>query len=95
MNQSYWQWIAAKLVDAEYDSPEMISWVQTETPWQFVMRTGPNLLVQQGTDWNKIGSLEVTHGRLRMIHSVAFTKDAALSLNLVIWWGAEYEAPFF
>lgn len=83
------------LGDAEYDSPEMISWVQTETSWLFAMRTGPNLLVQQGTDWHKIGSLVVTHGRLRMIHSLAFTKDAALPLNLVIWWGSKYDNPIF
>ena len=83
------------LGDAEYDTTEMLAWVQTETSWQFVMRTGPNLLVQQGADWHKIGSLEVTHGRLRMIHSIAFTKDAALPANLVIWWGAEYEDLIF
>ena len=83
------------LGDAEYDSPEMLSWVQTETAWLFAMRTGPNLLVQQGPDWHKIGSFEVTHGRLRMIHSVAFTKNAALPLNLVVWWGSEYDEPIF
>ena len=83
------------LGDAEYDSPEMISWVQSETSWQFVMRTAPNLLAQQGNDWHKIGSFEVTHGRLRMIHSIAFTKEAALPLNLVIWWGSEYDDPIF
>ena len=59
------------------------------------MRTGPNLLAQQGSDWHKIGSFKVTHGRLRMIHSVAFTKEAALPLNLVIWWGSEYDDPIF
>jgi hypothetical protein len=83
------------LGDAEYDSPEMLAWVQAETAWQFVMRTAPNLLVQQGTDWHKIGSFEVTHGRLRMIHSLAFTKQAALPLNLVIWWGSAYDEPIF
>jgi hypothetical protein len=83
------------LGDAEYDAPEMLSWVQTETTWQFAMRTAPNLLVQQGTEWRKIGSFTVTHGRLRMIHAVAFTKEAALPLNLVVWWGAEYDEPIF
>ena len=83
------------LGDAEYDAPEMLSWVQTETTWQFAMRTAPNLLVQQGAEWRKIGSFEVTHGRLRMFHSVAFTKEAALHLNLVVWWGSEYDEPIF
>ena len=83
------------LGDAEYDTTEMLSWVQSETTWQFAMRTAPNLLVQRGCGWHKIGSFEVTQGRLRMIHSIAFTKDAALPANLVVWWGSEYAEPIF
>ena len=83
------------LGDAEYDTTEMLSWVKTETTWHFVMRTAPNLQVQQGVEWHKIGSFDVTHGRLRMIHSIAFTKEAALPANLVVWWGSEYENPIF
>ncbi len=83
------------LGDAEYDTTEMLSWVQKKTTWKFVMRTAPNLLVQQGADWHQIGSHEVTQGRLRMIHAIAFTKEAALPANLVVWWGSEYEEPIF
>jgi hypothetical protein len=83
------------LGDAEYDTTEMLSWVQAETPWQFAMHTSPNLLVQHGPDWRKIGTFEVKQGRLRMIHTIAFTKEAGLPANLVSWWGAEYEEPIF
>ena len=83
------------LGDAEYDTTEMLSWVQAETTWQFVMRTAPNLLVQQGVIWHPIGSFEVTQGRLRMIHAIAFTKETALPANLVVWWGSEYDEPIF
>jgi len=83
------------LGDAEYETTEMLSWVKTETTWQFVMRTAPNILIQQGMEWHEIGSFEVTQGRLRMIHSIAFTKEAAFPANLVVWWGSEYEEPIF
>lgn len=83
------------LGDAEYDTTEMLTWVQTHTTWQFVMRTGPNLLIQTGDTWEQIGTFTVSHGRLRMIHKIAFTQKAAMPANLVIWWGAEYEAPLF
>ena len=38
------------LGDAEYDTTEMLAWVQAETTWAFVMRTASNLLIQQGAD---------------------------------------------
>lgn len=83
------------LGDAEYDTTAMLAWVQAETSWQFVMRTGSNLLVQQGATWCPIGEFEVTHGRLRIIPDIAFTQQSALPANLVVWWGQEYEAPLF
>jgi hypothetical protein len=83
------------LGDAEYDTTAMLSWVQAETTWQFAMRTAPNLLVQRSADWEPLGSFEVTQGRLRMIHALAFTKEAALPANLVVWWGSEYAEPIF
>jgi len=30
-----------------------------------------------------------------MLREVAFTKTAALPANLVVWWGAKYEAPLY
>lgn len=83
------------LGDAEYDTTEMLDWVEAETSWKYVMRTGTNLLVKQGSDWQPIGDFEVTHGRLRMIYDVAFTQIAELPANLVVWWGSEYENPLF
>jgi len=83
------------LGDAEYDTTAMLQWVQTATTWQFVMRTAPNILVQVGSRWLPIGDCTGTHGRLRMLHRIAFTQAAALPVNLVVWWGAEYTTPLF
>jgi hypothetical protein len=73
----------------------MGQWLQSETAWHFVLRTAPNLLVQHGSVWHKIGSLPISRGGLRMRAGIAFTQKAAVPLNLVSWWGAEYEEPIF
>ena len=36
------------LGDAEYDTTEMILWLQEKTNWQFVLRTSPQIYVQDG-----------------------------------------------
>jgi hypothetical protein len=44
------------LGDGEYDNPDMVAWVQTETDWSFVLRTAPNIQVQQGQTWRKVAT---------------------------------------
>ena len=83
------------LGDAEDNTTEMLQWVPTATTWQFVMRTAPNSSVQVGAHWLAIGECTVTQGRLRMLHQIAFTKEAAFPVNLVVWWGADYAEPVF
>ncbi len=83
------------LGDAEYDTTEMVAWVQAKTDWAFVLRTASNLLIHDGAAWHPIGQVTVTHGRLRLLPDIAFTQHAALPANLVAWWGQEYDAPLF
>jgi len=83
------------LGDAEYDTTEMLAWVQAKTDWAFVLRTASNLLIHDGAAWQPIGEVTVTHGRLRILPDIAFTQHAALPANLVVWWGQEYDAPLF
>ena len=71
------------LGDAEYDTSLMLSWFLSETSWQFVMRIASNVLVQQVSDWQKIGSFKATQGRLRMIQVISLTKT---ELSQQIWW---------
>jgi hypothetical protein len=83
------------LGDGEYDSTEMVEWVQTHTDWYFVLRTAPNILVRKGQTWRKVGTFSKQQGSLVTAYQVAFTQAAALSLNLVAWWGATYEEPIY
>ena len=83
------------LGDGEYDSTEMVKWVQTETRWSFALRTASDIPVQQGQTWREIATFSKHKGSLVTAHQVAFTKKAALSLNLVAWWGITYEDPIY
>jgi hypothetical protein len=83
------------LGDAEYDTTDMLDWVQTETSWQFVMRTGPNLLVRHNREWFKIADFARVPGQLQMLHEIGFTQTADLPANLVVWWGVDYQDPIF
>lgn len=83
------------LGDGEYDNPEMVEWVQTHTDWSFVLRTAANIQVQQGQSWRKVATFTKQRGSLVTAYQVAFTQTAALSLNLVAWWGASYEEPIY
>jgi len=83
------------LGDGEYDDTEMVEWVQTQTDWSFVLRTAPNIKVRQGQVWRKVGTYSKQKGSLVTAYQVAFTQKAALSLNLVAWWGATYEEPIY
>ena len=83
------------LGDAEYDTTEMLLWVETETSWFFAMHTSPSILVKSGLTWEKINELTLRKGRLRMIRDIEFTQTSALPANLVLWWGEEYEEPIY
>jgi len=83
------------LGDGEYDNTEMVAWVQTHTDWVFALRTAPNIQVQQGQTWRPVATFAKQKGSLVTAYQVAFTQTAALSLNLVAWWGANYEEPIY
>jgi hypothetical protein len=83
------------LGDGEYDTTEMLEWVQTQTTWHYVVRTGSNLLVEQGNTWHKIVDFARKPDQLQMLHDIAFTRTGAFPTNLVIWWGKGYKDPIF
>jgi len=83
------------LGDAEYDTTPMLAWIQAQTSWHFVMRTGANLLIRRGSAWVKIADFARHPQQLQMLHEIGFTQTADLPANLVIWWGADYQDPIF
>ena len=83
------------LGDGEYDATEMVEWVQTRTHWSFSLRTAPSIKVRYGQTWRRVDTFAKQQGSLVTVYQIAFTQTAALTLNLVAWWGANYEEPIY
>jgi hypothetical protein len=83
------------LGDAEYDTTEMLLWVKQQQRWDFVLRTAPQIYVQEGLQSQPIGAYPLTKGQVFQRHQVGFTQEAAVSLNLVGWWGSHYDGPLY
>jgi hypothetical protein len=83
------------LGDAEYDTTEMLVWMAANTDWQYVLRTSPQIYVQEGSNSQPIGTYPLARGQLFHRTQVGFTQDAPITLNLIGWWGSRYEEPIF
>jgi hypothetical protein len=83
------------LGDAEYDTTEMLGWLRENTTWHYVLRTSPQIYVQDDQKSQPIGDYPLAKGQVFHRHGVGFTQTAEVSLNLVGWWGSRYEEPIF
>jgi hypothetical protein len=83
------------LGDAEYDTTEMIFWVQENTSWNYVLRTSPQIYVLEGQQSQPIRDFPLAKGQLFQRCQVGFTQGAEVSLNLVGWWCSRYDEPLY
>jgi hypothetical protein len=83
------------LGDAEYDTTEMLRWVEEKTTWDYVLRTSPQIYVQEGLQSQPIGAYPLAKGQVFQRNQVGFTQEAALSLNLIGWWSSRYDGPLY
>jgi hypothetical protein len=83
------------LGDAEYDTTEMIVWVQENTAWQYALRTAPQIHVCEDQNSQPIGNYPLAKGHVFLCSQVGFTQDATVCLNLVGWWGSRHEEPIY
>ena len=83
------------LGDAEYDTTEMIAWVEKNTAWQYVLRTSPQIYIQADQKPQSIRDYPLEQGSLFHLHQVGFTKTAEVVLNVMGWWASRYDEPIF
>ena len=83
------------LGDAEYDTTEMIAWIEKNTAWQYVLRTSPQIYVQSGQRNQPIRDYPLEKGKMFHLHEVGFTKTGEVTLNVISWWASRYEEPIF
>jgi len=83
------------LGDAEYDTTEMLDWIEKNTAWKYVFRTSPQIYVQTNEGSQPIRDYPLEKGHLFYLNDVGFTQTPTLTLNVIGWWGSEYEEPIF
>jgi len=83
------------LGDAEYDTTAMQQWLQANTTWQYVLRTSPQIYVTTDTGRYAIRDLPLIQKQVVYYHQVGFTQSDAVRVNVVAWWGAEYDQPIY
>jgi hypothetical protein len=83
------------LGDAEYDTTEMIAWVEKNTLWKYVLRTSPQIYVQSGQKNQPIRDYPLERGKVFHLSGVGFTKTAEVVLSVISWWASQYEEPIF
>jgi len=83
------------LGDAEYDTTEMLAWMKKNTVWHYVLRTSPQIYVQDGQKQQPIRDYPLKKGGLFHLHQVGFTQTANLTLNVIGWWASRYDQPIF
>jgi len=83
------------LGDAEYDTTEMIAWVEKNTTWQYVLRTFPQIYVHTAQENQPIRDYPLEKGKVLHLRNVGFTQTSTLMLNAIGWWASRYEEPIF
>ncbi|NHZ71620.1 MAG: IS4 family transposase [Aquificales bacterium] len=84
------------LGDGEYDTTEMLAWVEEKTDWAFVVRTASNTLIRSEDDWLSLSELDVTQGNIIALFGVAFTQKSAYGpVQAIAWWGRDNDDPLY
>jgi len=83
------------LGDAEYDTTEMLLWMEKNTTWKYVLRTSPQIYVQTNECSQPLRDYLLQKGHLFFLKQVGFTQTSVVTLNAIGWWGSEYKEPIF
>jgi hypothetical protein len=83
------------LGDAEYDTTKMQVWLTENTDWSYVLRTSPQIYVTMEQGEHAIRDVELKRNQVRYFAGVGFTQEQDVDVNLIAWWGQEYEQPIY
>lgn len=83
------------LGDGEYDSVEMLEWVEGHTDWGVVARTASDTHVYSDGEWLSLAELGIQPGRMTSLPDVLFTQQAVGPWHVIAWWGRDYDGPLY
>jgi hypothetical protein len=81
------------LGDAEYDTTDTQLWQAAQTDWQYVLRTSPQIYVHSELGEHPIAAIPLEQNQVLVYHQIGFTQADTVRVNLIGWWGREYEKP--
>jgi hypothetical protein len=82
------------LADGEYDSCDLLAWIEEETNWSFVVRSAANMLITHRSMQYPLADL-AAKGTQTIVHHILFTEQEYGPLHVVAWWDAEYDKPIY
>jgi hypothetical protein len=83
------------LGDGEYDSVEMLEWIEQETDWDVVARTACDTQVYADGEWMALSELGVLPDSLLSLPDAQFTRRAFGPIHVIAWWDSDYEEPIY
>jgi len=86
--------------DGEFDGADLLTWLKTETDWQFVCRTTPTTLVCYQDKWlsltEVVTELGLTAGETDFLSQMTFIRSHPVEqLNIFIAWDPDKQAHIF
>lgn len=84
------------LGDGEYDSVDMLNWVETIKNWVYIVRSGPNIILSKKGKEYSFRELAQGKNTKNEVRNVTFTKCInAPRVTAVVWWDSPYKKPIF
>ena len=81
--------------DGEYDAVKLLTWIREETSWDFVMRTACDTYVLTEGEEVRLQRWGLLPDEVLQLSEVRFTRQAWGPVNVVGWWGRDYEDPVY
>jgi len=83
------------LGDGEYDSVDMLTWVEQHTDWGIVARTASDTHVFSDGEWTSLAELGVQPGGLISLPEVLFTRQSFGTPHVIAWGDQVYADPLY
>lgn len=82
------------LGDGEYDSPDLLAWIENQTDWAFVVRSASNVLITHDGMQYPLAELAALNAQT-IASSVLFTAQEYGPVHAIAWWEDTYEKPIY
>lgn len=82
------------LGDGEYDSPDLLAWIENQTDWAFVVRSAANVLITHHALQYPLADLAALNTQT-IASPILFTAQEYGPVHAVAWWDEAYEKPIY